>query len=283
MADLRIAMLLVSHNRRELTLRALASITAPTGVDVTSVLFDDASTDGTVEAVLDRFPRTIVVRGDGSAFWNGGLHRAWRRALELNPDAFLWLNDDVQLDPLAIETMTTSWKSLTGREQDAIILVGATRGRDGRVTYSGMRQECSPFALRLLQVEPSDSAQRVDTFNGNIVLISKAVVEKIGINDPTYFHKFGDIDYGLRASRRGVPVYLLPATLGVCEANQPADIAQLSLLRRIKYANSHRGLPFAGWWRLTRRYSGKWFPLHFLLAYRWLITRPRHAPARSWE
>ncbi len=273
-----IAVLLVCHNRRDATLRALRSLHAATdSFDVTPVLFDDASSDGTVEAVLEQFPQTIIVHGDGNAYWNAGLHAAWTRATALRPDAYLWLNDDVALDADALARLAEAWRlmssTVSGRR---FILVGSTRGSDGNLTYGGHRIERSPFALRFRLLAPVDELAPIDTFNGNIVLVPDAVVDEIGLNDPVYFHGFGDNDYGLRASRAGIAVRLLAGTLGLCEANDAKrklgfNSPQLPLLERWRRVNTHFGLPFASWWRFTRRHSGPWFPVHFLLPYRRLF------------
>ncbi len=60
---------------------------------LSEVLVDDASTDGTSDAVRqaytssqDFFRRNL--------FWNGGMRGAFSEAMKDNPDYYLWLNDD---------------------------------------------------------------------------------------------------------------------------------------------------------------------------------------------
>ena len=274
----RVAVLIVCHNRREKTVRALRSLgraNAPWRIEV--VLFDDGSTDRTAEAVREVWPDAIIMRGKGDAYWNRGLYEAWMAALRLPVDAFLWLNDDVELDPDAITKMEQTWVALESRQGNRqFILVGATRDRTGATTYGGYRREASPFALSFRLVEPGQGLARIDTFNGNLVLVPQEVVERIGINDPSYFHSMGDIDYGLRAKAAGTGLFLVPGTLGLCAANRlKSDGAfggpRSTLHERWKRANSYLGLPPRSWWRLTRRHSGIWFPLHFLSPYRRLF------------
>lgn len=265
------AILLVCHNRRDLTLRAMRSLVGNRSFNTMVVLFDDASTDGTVEAVQAEFPATIIEQGDGTAFWNGGLYRAWKRALELSVDAFIWLNDDVALDADAFARLAEGWREAsTSVPNQQFVLVGATRGTDSQLTYGGFKRVPSPIALRLDLVPIVERLTHIDTFNGNIVLIPRQVVARIGINDPAYFHGFGDIDYGLRATRAGVKVMLLPATLGICEKNLGKGFNEFGIRfrERWKRANSHVGLPMRSQWRLVRRHSGIWFLPHFLAPYR---------------
>ena len=266
-----IAVLMAAYNRRALTLRALHSLEAARDVfDISVVLFDDASTDGTADAVRAAWPDAIVLTGDGDAFWNGGMFQAWTHARTLQPDGYLWLNDDVELDADALPRLAAEWH-MQGGAAASFILVGATRGHDGRLTYGAQNRVPSPTALKFARLGVGTAVQCADTFNGNIVLVSRATVEKIGINDPHFFHTLGDIDYGLRATRARIPVLMLPGTLGLCETNPPVRLDQGSWSERWRRVQSHRGLPLRNWWRITRRYSGLWFPLHFLLPYRKLL------------
>ncbi len=276
------AILLVCRNRRDITVSAVRQLREQSlGAPYRIVLFDDASTDGTAEAVLAEAPDAVIVRGEGDAFWNGGLFRAWQRALDLPCDAFLWLNDDVTLDPDAFLRLADAWATMRERlGSDRFILVGSTRGEDGVVTYGGLRHVRSPVALRLECVPPGTSLIAVDTFNGNIVLVPRAVVQRIGINDPVYHHNFGDMDYGLRATRDGIPAVLVPGTLGRCELNTTKrdkgfGSPTIPLREQWRKVNTHHGLPFASWWRFTRRHSGGWWPLHFLIPYRLLVLPAR--------
>lgn len=277
-----LAVLLVCRNRRETTLAALRALTAERSrFHLTIVLFDDASTDGTSEAVAAAFPETILVAGDGNAFWNGGLHRVWSRALPLPVEGFLWLNDDVVLDADALSRLHAAWTALEAETRSRrFVVVGATRGSDGAITYSGFDRVRTPLALRFVRVPPGPGLTPVDTFNGNIVLVPRAVVEAIGINDPAFHHNLGDLDYGLRATAAGIPVRLAPGSFGICEANKAKSergygSPKLGLRDQWRRVNTHHGLPFASWWHMTRRHSGVWQPFHFLLPYWKLVLSPR--------
>jgi GT2 family glycosyltransferase len=272
------AILLVCRNRRNTTVAAVRRLREQTLQTPTRiVLFDDASTDGTVEAVLAEVPDALVVRGDGDAFWNGGLFRAWQRALDLPCDAFLWLNDDVTLDPDAFTRLAQAWAIMRERQaSDQFVLIGSTRDAAGEITYGGLRHIRTPAAFRVKRVRPGEGLVPVDTFNGNVVLVPRAVVDRIGINDPAYHHNLGDFDYGLRVTRAGIPAMLLPGTLGCCEDNMAKrwrgfGSPELSMRDQWRKVNTHHGLPFASWWLFTRRHSGALWPFHFLLPYRRLV------------
>ncbi|MCD2317282.1 glycosyltransferase family 2 protein [Sphingomonas sp. IC-11] len=268
---------MVCRNRRETTLAAIDRIKRQQGsTAVTIAVFDDASKDGTPEAIAQRYPDVRLVHGDGNAFWNGGLYQLWSAVRDAPVDAFLWLNDDTFLDPDAFVRLTAAWQE-TDSADARLILVGATRESDGAISYSGYDVVPTPFAFRLQRVAPDATEMTpVATFNGNVVLVGRGAVAALGLNDPGFFHNLGDVDYGLRARRMGVPVFLLPSTLGVCDSNAAKrdrgyGSPKLGVHDQWRKVNTHHGLPFRSWWRFTRRHSGKWWPLHFALPYRHLL------------
>jgi len=264
----RIAVLMAAHNRRTMTVRALESLlSAAPYFNLTIVLLDDGSTDGTAEAAVNVWPTVTIIKGNGNCFWNGGMHRAWSHALSLGLDGYLWLNDDVLLDVDAMARLAQQWHAQGGAKYP-FILVGATQDDAGRISYGGQRRVHSPLALKFERLPLSKELQTAETFNGNIVLVSKATKDKIGINDNQFFHSLGDIDYGLRATRAGIPVLVMPGTLGHCNNNVPIAYNTGTFRDRIRRITSHHGIPIKNWWRITRRYSGIWMPLHFILPYR---------------
>ena len=73
---MKVIALATCHNRREKTLRALASLreqVLPDGTALQVCLVDDGSTDGTGAAVAEQFPEVKLLQGDGQLFWAGGM------------------------------------------------------------------------------------------------------------------------------------------------------------------------------------------------------------------
>lgn len=263
-----IAVLIAAHNRRELTVRALQALQCDEShFSLKIVIYDDGSNDGTASAVKAVCPDAIILQGTGDAYWNGAMNAAWSYALSLHTDGYLWLNDDVRLDEDALPRLAHEWHRLGGA-QSPFIIVGATCDENGLLSYGGQKRIFSPFGLKFKQLPISETYQQADTFNGNIVLISHATVERIGINDPKFLHSLGDLDYGLRATYAKIPIYVLPRTAGVCNKNPPKDLSALSVRERWRYFTSAKGLPLRSWSRFTRRYSGLFYPVHLILPYR---------------
>ncbi|MBT1002783.1 glycosyltransferase [Paenarthrobacter sp. DKR-5] len=220
------------HNRRDTTitfLRRVRESAERASVRLTMTVYDDASSDGTAEAVLEEWPACRLLRGTGRDFWAKSMALAERSVLVsaeiLDSDYVVWLNDDVALDRDAIERMA----SLTEAHPNAI-LVGAMRDPDRQdVTYSGL-VKAGVHPLRFARCEPDDlTPLPVTTFNGNFVVIPVQVARRIGGIDGTFSHALADIDYGIRAGRLGIPSLLAPGTYGECGRNPSAPKASTTL------------------------------------------------------
>ena len=162
---MKVTALLTCHNRRQLTLRCLSALFAqelpPATTELHAVVVDDGSTDGTADAVLGAFGDARVIRTDGSLFWARGMQLAERTAVADRPDHLLWLNDDVVLDPDALERLLRT----AGSRPEAIV-VGAVRDPDtGEVTYSGVNRSWW-HPLRTQLVLPGEQPLDADTLNG---------------------------------------------------------------------------------------------------------------------
>ena len=193
--------IVASHNRRDKTMECIRSYFALSGdYELSMVLVDDGSSDGTAEAASSLSDRVDVLRGDGSLFWAKAMAIAERRAVEHRPDYLLWLNDDVVLQHDALGTLMAAM----GGNVRRIVVGSVVDPVSGDVTYGGLdRVDWHP--LRYRHVAPTDGVPRpVTTISGNVVLVPRCVYSEVGGIDGGFSHGRADWDYGLRAKRLGI-------------------------------------------------------------------------------
>jgi GT2 family glycosyltransferase len=281
-----VAVLMTSFNRRQQTLRCLELLftqAALPQVALRVILVDDGSSDGTPEAVAECFPAVTVLAGSGNLFWNQGMRMAFAYALHQGFDFYLWLNDDTQLFPGALETMLEAERALRGRGTPAIITGSTCDALTGRRSYGGCRWKAG-WRRELEGVEPhSTEALPCDTMNGNCTLIPHEIAKAVGNLEPRFTHSFGDFDYGFRAVRAGFQIFTAPGFVGSCSDNSRRNTwrdRSASLRKRWQHLNSVKGSPFREWIVYCRRHLGLLWPLYAVSPYLKTVLTSLRPPAR---
>jgi GT2 family glycosyltransferase len=286
----RVAAVLAAYNRRELTLACLRSLRAqrPPAVTLDAFVLDDASSDGTSEAIAERFPEVTVLHGNGKLYWNGGMRRAFAAAIAGDYDYYLWMNDDTRLDDGALAVLLDTERRLREHGEEAVIVAGSTRHPDtGELTYGGVVQPYRWRPLKSVLVEPGDAPRPCDTMNGNATLISRAVVRRVGNIDPAFVQQMGDFDYGLRARAAGCSVWVAPGTIGTCASHPRRRPGEQPLSEELRRLWSTKELSPGPWAVYSRRWAGRLWPVYWLSPYvrrgarlaleRTPLRRPRRA------
>jgi len=261
---MRAALLLTCFNRKDKTLSCLESIYSQLPVknlELEIYLVDDGSTDGTGDAVAAKFSAVRLLRGDGSLYWNGGMNMAWSAARADGFDAYMWANDDIDLDPDALSVMVHAFNE--GHDDCGVepVIVGNFCETDsGKHTYGGFSVKQTFRGMATKRILPNGQIARCDTFNGNLVLIPNSVVEMVGMLDPQYTHAFGDMDYGLKCMKNNIPMYITPEYLGRCSRNSIKGTwvdSTLPLAERYRKLLLPTGIPPKEYFYSCRKHSGR--------------------------
>lgn len=267
---MRLGFLLTSHNRKNYTLRCLDCIQNQKhllpDIIIEIFLFDDGSTDGTVESVK-KYSGVKLFIGDGNFYWARGMHYVWSEALKEKLDVYITINDDAFLMPDSISRFLYYHNTIIKQNRLAI-LVGSTVSSDGtKTTYGGVRRinRFDPINMEVINV--NNSLQKCETFNANLLWIPNSVVEYIGIFDKCFSHAMADFDYGLRAKKAGIPLWIIPGSLAICDDDSgpfPWYQKEYSLKERYNKIFHPKGLPLIEWAIYCQRHAG-WAWMRFWL------------------
>lgn len=234
-----IAVLLTCHNRKDKTLQCLTKLFAQQGLgvdfNIEVFLVDDGSTDGTTEAIKLQFTEINIIQGNGNLYWNRGMHLAWKTATTKKGfDYYLWLNDDTFLFEGALLNLLSVAQL---RNKKAAICGSTISLTTNTISYGG-----NSIAGTLLV--PNGTLQETFSFNGNVVLIPKAVYERVGILDKQFPHAIGDYEYALRIRKYNLKSFIASDYVGSCEGNDKLPSwcsTSISLRNRVRSLYSPLG------------------------------------------
>jgi rhamnopyranosyl-N-acetylglucosaminyl-diphospho-decaprenol beta-1,3/1,4-galactofuranosyltransferase len=107
----RIVAVVVTWERLALLRESLAAVAAQTRAPDAVVVVDNASTDGTADAVAAEHPDVDLVRLTQNTGGAGGFAVGVERALELHAPDLIWLmDDDTVPEPGALEALLAAWR-----------------------------------------------------------------------------------------------------------------------------------------------------------------------------
>ncbi len=270
---MNIAVLLATFNRKQKTISCLERVYVqqlPNGVEICIFMTDDNSSDGTAQAVADLYPQVNLFMGNGALFWAGGMRKSWREALKSNPDYYLLLNDDTLLNNTAVYNLLKYYE-IPGSTPHAITIGSTFDAANMEISYGG-RKLYHPKKVKSYNVYSETEYMECDLANANIMMVPKAVVQKIGILSERYTHSIADFDYTLRAKKNGFKVMVVPGILGECADDHGKNWKSpaVSLKDRISYLKSPKGLAYKEYLNFIRIH----FPYHLPEAFikLWLKT-----------
>tara|TARA_Y100001970_G_C14166441_1_gene821560 strand:- start:614 stop:1459 length:846 start_codon:yes stop_codon:yes gene_type:complete len=261
-----LAILLTCYNRVDTTLKCLENLyntNFPLDLKFDVFLVDASSPDNTLKILKKKYPDINTFKGNKHLFWNGGMRLAWEKALEYNKkfQFYLWLNDDTMLDKNSICELFDCYNKGLNSEFKESIVVGACRDNNNNFSYGG-RTDNHP-------VIPNGKIQICKYINGNIVLISSNIYNKLGNLSSDYTHSMGDFDYGLRAMKHNINCITTKQFIATCLKNEKPDFYNptLSIKKRFESLYSPKGLNFREYIVFRKKFWGKKWLIYAIKAY----------------
>lgn len=201
-----VAAIVLSYNGRDITLQALASLSALSYPRYDLIVVDNGSTDGTAEAIAAAFPQVVQVRTEVNLGAAGGCNLGFRYALEQGYDYLLILNNDIEADPEMLTHLVAA--------AEADPKVGCVGPKEyyywdrERIWSAGGRLRFREAVTRErgdgeLDRGQYDGDAEVDYINGCAMLIRRRVLEEVGLWDPQFHLAVEDADFCTRMRRRG--------------------------------------------------------------------------------
>lgn len=237
MRDLGIV--IVSWNTRDLLAKCLETVfasEAPEGQPFSYqvVVVDNASTDGSVEMVRERFPQVALISLEENVGYprgnNVGLRAlGYRAAGDVDPDApryALLLNPDTEVPPDGLYRMVQYMDAnpQIGVAGPKLVLENGELDKACRRSfptpavafyhYSGLAKlfpKSKRFARYNMTFADPDQELEVDSVVGAYMQVRREAVEAVGLMDETFFMYGEDLDWAFRIKAAGWRVFYTPS------------------------------------------------------------------------
>ncbi|MFT5251279.1 MAG: GT2 family glycosyltransferase [Flavobacteriales bacterium] len=263
----KIAVLLTCYNRKLKTLNCLTSFynsNFPQDYIFDVFLVDDASTDGTADEIIKKYPNINIIQGNGHLFWAGGMRLAFESIKKSNVyDAYLLLNDDVELKSDFFSTiLETKQYCLKNYNKGGIYSGSTIDKKSGLISYGGNLLYKGIDNPNYELVKPSNLPQPCHLTNANVLYVEKEVIDTIGFLDEKFVHGIADYDFSLRAFKAGFPVCITADICGYCEDDHGINLSNSkNLFKRIQYLKSPLGLSYNEYLFYIKRHYPKYYYL----------------------
>jgi GT2 family glycosyltransferase len=207
--------IVLSWNGKSDTLECLDSLCQVEYQNFRILVVDNASADGTCDAIKQRFPNVELIVNQANIRFAGGNNIGIRYAVERGADFVLLLNNDTIVDKhfLALLTDAAGTDPRVGMVGPKIYYHSDKQ----RLWYAGGKINwwkglVSHIGIREIDHGQYDEQKETDYITGCCVLVRRSVIESIGMLDEKYFIYGEDADWSVRASRKGFKLLFVPSS-----------------------------------------------------------------------
>lgn len=223
----KVAVITVSYNTRDLTARCVESVLKSEHDDVTMIVVDNDSSDGSAQHLRERFPDITVIESGGNLGFAKGCNLG---ASEADADYLLFLNPDAIIKPEAIGVIAR----FADAHPDHGLYGGLVVDSSGEPDPSAARPLPSTWSMvcfgtgasyvakgnRYLDPDAMSDWDRASVrscgmLSGAMLLVRRDVWDELAGFDPDYFMYAEDADLCFRARERGYDPVCVPAAKAV--------------------------------------------------------------------
>lgn len=213
----RVAAVVLNWNRRERLITCVESLRAMDYPPEKIIVVDNASTDGSAEAVRSLFPDASLIVNDRNYGAIGGKNIGLKAALGMDVEYIYMVDNDILVGPASLAELVSiaeadpraglvGTKMYDNEKKDVLLSAGGIidftenvgRGRGDGEKDTGQY----------------DRVEEVDYLWGGALLARKTVLEKVGLFDPGYVgYWFEDTDLSVRVRKAGYKVVFCPSAV----------------------------------------------------------------------
>lgn len=223
---MKLSVIIVSYNVKYFLEQCLRSVTrAMTGIECEVIVVDNASTDGTIAYVKDKFPNVLFIENSK----NVGFARANNQAIQISKGEYVLL---LNPDTIITEHTFTEFINFMDNHPDAGACGAYMLHTNGSFALESRRGQPTPFVAfckisGLSNLLPKsrifgryymrylneNEINQIEIISGAYMFLRREALEKVGLLDEDFFMYGEDIDLSYRILTGKFNNYFLPSRI----------------------------------------------------------------------
>lgn len=178
------------------------------------IIVDNASTDGSAEAALKKFPDLEIIRNPKNLGYTGGVNPGLQRAIELGAKYAAPFNDDAVADKRWLKSLVTH---LDVHPRYAVATPKVITADGERLDSTGEFYSIwglpYPRGRRDYNLTKYDQATEIFAASGAASLFRVKALKEVGLFDQDFFAYYEDVDLSFRLQLAGWKVAFVPSAV----------------------------------------------------------------------
>jgi GT2 family glycosyltransferase len=210
----RISVIIVNWNNQTDTLACLASLDQCHYPELEVIVVDNASTDGSVEAIQENYPKVYLVRNQENLGFTGGNNTGMKISFQGKADYAFLLNNDAEIAEDSLEKLVDFMESKPDVWAAAPLIYYYSQ--QNVIWSAGGKIDERRAMTQMLGTDEDDRGQfgtipfPVDFATGCAMMVRRTAVEKFGMLDDRFFMYYEEVEWCTRMKDNGLLIYLVP-------------------------------------------------------------------------
>ena len=208
-----VAIIILNWNGRDDTIECLKSVEKIDYPNFKTILADNGSSDGSVEAIRREFPTITVIENGANLGFAEGNNRGIVPALESGADFILLLNNDTVVDPGILSAFVQAAERMPN---------GGVYGPKiyhfddpNKIWYAGGYWNALTLSFEEYGAGENDQGQfdvltETEWVIGCAMFVRAEVFRRVGLLEPLYFLNNEEIDFSSRVRKAGLDCVYVP-------------------------------------------------------------------------
>ena len=211
----RVGIVIINFNQEKDTTACLSSLREIDHPNYEIVLVDNASKNNSADRIKQNFPEITLIKNRENLGFSEGNNVGIRYLLKKETDHVLLLNNDTIVDRKFLTELVDGLEAYPnagmagpkiyymGRPDVIWFAGGDFRSLSGRTFHYGLGQK---------DKGQFEKVREVGFVTGCALLVTRSVIEKVGLLDPDYFFSYEDVDWCVRAAKKHYKLIYVPSS-----------------------------------------------------------------------